>query len=104
MMRAVGRASSYEMFQPAGSAVNNSNSGALVIGRALDSLIGLSKVVPFGRQIVADPLQGLQIRVNNRGVLDVMPGLYQPAPTLTRSTLLPASLSAGLLASAPSAP
>ena len=37
-LRATGRVASYMQAQPVGSAVNNSNSGALMLGRGYDAL------------------------------------------------------------------
>lgn len=43
----VGRVAGYTQFQPAGSAVNNSNSGALLMGKGLDLLTGISSKIPL---------------------------------------------------------
>ncbi|MFT4242561.1 MAG: hypothetical protein QM569_09770 [Acidovorax sp.] len=47
LIRSVGRVSQYTTAQPVGSAVNNSNSGALLMGRGLDLLDRLSSKVPL---------------------------------------------------------
>ena len=47
MLKAVGNVSQYTTVQPVGSAVNNSNSGALLMGRGLDMLDRLSAKVPL---------------------------------------------------------
>ncbi|MNS88667.1 hypothetical protein D3C72_1226490 [compost metagenome] len=47
MLKAVGKVSQYTTVQPVGSAVNNSNSGALLMGRGLDMLDRLSAKVPL---------------------------------------------------------
>jgi len=98
-LQAAGRVASYEQFQPVGSAVNNSNSGALVLGRALDGIVGLAKFIPGGRALVADPLQQVQVRIGSSAAQNVLPGLLAPrqTPVLTGSALLPAAYSAGLL-------
>lgn len=46
-LRRLGRVASYMQAQPAGSAVNNSNSGALMVGKGLDLLTGISSKIPF---------------------------------------------------------
>lgn len=46
-LKAVGRVSQYTTVQPVGSAVNNSNSGALLMGRGLDFLDQLAGKVPL---------------------------------------------------------
>jgi hypothetical protein len=86
--------------QPVGSAVNNSNSGAMVLGRALDGIAGISRFLPLGRGLVADPLQSLQLSIGTRNAQNVSGGLLaprQPAPMLTGSALLPAVMATGLL-------
>jgi hypothetical protein len=99
-MRAAGRVASYMQVQPVGSAVNNSNSGAMVLGRALDGIAGISRFLPLGRGLVADPLQSLQLSIGTRNAQNVSGGLLaprQPAPMLTGSALLPAVMATGLL-------
>lgn len=51
-LNAIGRVASYTQFQPAGSAVNNSNSGALVLGRGLDLLDKLGNKAPLGIDVM----------------------------------------------------
>ena len=46
-LRAVGRVAQYTTVQPVGSAVNNSNSGALLMGRGLDFLDRMAVKVPL---------------------------------------------------------
>lgn len=46
-LQAIGRVASYTTTQPAGSAVNNSNSGAFLMGRGLDFLDRLSAKLPI---------------------------------------------------------
>lgn len=46
-IRAVGRVSQYTTVQPVGSAVNNSNSGALLMGQGLDFLDRLASKLPL---------------------------------------------------------
>jgi len=60
-LRDVGDAAKYMQAQPAGSAVNNSNSGALVIGKGLDMLERAAGYVPLGgRDILKGWIQGAQ--------------------------------------------
>lgn len=60
-LRNVGQAAKYMQAQPAGSAVNNSNSGALVLGRGLDMLDRVANYVPLGgRDIIKGYIQGAQ--------------------------------------------
>lgn len=46
-LRTVGRVASYVQAQPSGSAVNNSNSGALMVGKGIDLLTGISSKIPL---------------------------------------------------------
>jgi hypothetical protein len=99
-LQAAGRVASYMQVQPVGSAVNNSNSGAMVLGRTLDAASGLSRFLPFGQSAFADPLKSIQLSLGTRAAQNVGPGLLapqQPTPVITGSALLPAVLSAGLL-------
>ena len=43
----MGRVASYVQAQPSGSAVNNSNSGALMVGKGIDLLTGISSKIPL---------------------------------------------------------
>ena len=58
----LGNAAKYMQAQPAGSAVNNSNSGALMIGRGLDMLESLAQKSPVGRGAITGFIQGVQQR------------------------------------------
>lgn len=61
-LKDLGDAAKYMQSQPAGSAVNNSNSGALLIGRGLDMLEQVAQKVPLGRDAITGVLQGFQQR------------------------------------------
>lgn len=61
-LRDIGNAAKYMQAQPAGSAVNNSNSGALIIGRGLDMLEQAAQKLPVGRDAVTGVIQGMQQR------------------------------------------
>jgi len=100
-LKALGRVSSYMTNQPVGSAVNNSNSGALVLGRGADLLSGLAGRLPFGGAALADPLRNLNISLTQRQAQNITPGLLaqQPRQPLLDSFLLPGmAVGGGLLA------
>lgn len=60
-LKDVGNAAKYMKAQPDGSAVNNSNSGALMLGRGLDMLDRVAGYVPFGgKDIIRGRIQGMQ--------------------------------------------
>lgn len=104
-LRALGRASSYAQAQPAGSAVNNSNSGALMLGRGADLLSTVAKKIPGGQMFVADPLRSINISLSNRQAQNVLPGLLaQPDQVPMMQRLLGPSIAAGGLLSAPTSP
>jgi len=87
--------------QPVGSAVNNSNSGALVLGRGLDMLAGASKFGPLGRSLISDPLNEWKLSIGARQAQNITPGLLaqQPRQPLLDSFLLPGmAVGGGLLA------
>lgn len=72
-MKALGRVASYEQFQPAGSAVNNSNTASAGLGALLDR-IGSSPLlskIPLGRQVLADPLQNIALSMQAKQALNV---------------------------------
>lgn len=60
-LRAIGETAKYMQAQPAGAAVNNSSSGALVLGRGLDLLDKIANYVPLGgKDIIKGTIQGAQ--------------------------------------------
>lgn len=61
-LRDIGNAAKYMQAQPAGSAVNNSNSGAMIIGRGLDMLEQAAQKLPVGRDAITGVIQGMQQR------------------------------------------
>lgn len=102
-LRSMGRAASYMQAQPVGSAVNNSNSGALLLGRGMDALAGLAGKLPFGQSVVVDPLQNIAISLRQRQTQNLLPGLLaEQANTPFLSGLAgPAAALGGLLAAPP---
>ncbi len=62
-LRNVGDTAKYMQAQPAGSAVNNSNSGALVLGKGLDFMQALGQKAPLGlNDSITGVIQGMQQR------------------------------------------
>jgi len=97
-LQANGRVASYMQAQPVGSAVNNSNSGALVAGKAYDLL----SMLPMGRALVVDPLRNIEISLRQRSAQNVIPGLLEARPPVMQSqTLLGPAIATGGLLSAP---
>lgn len=71
-LRAIGRVASYEKFQPAGSAVNNSNTAAATFSALVDKLInnGVVRKIPFGSAVVANPVQDVATAIGARNALN----------------------------------
>lgn len=96
-LKAVGRVASYTQVQPVGSAVNNSNSGALLLGRGLDLLNKTPAIGP----LVGPALKNIQISMQQRGAQNILPGLLvnQPKTPLLNGFVLPGlAVGGGLLA------
>ena len=99
-LRTVGRVASYMQNQPVGSAVNNSNSGALLLGKGIDLL----NKIPGGQTFLGQPLQNINVSIQQRAAQNVAPGLLaaQPREPVMRGLLNPAiGFSGGLLAAPP---
>lgn len=96
-LKSVGRVSSYTQFQPRGSAVNNSNSGALVGGLGLDFLSKFASRAPLG---LNDTITGFINGTQARQAMTPGRGLLVPqAPTSFADTVGPQLLlGTGLLA------
>lgn len=99
-LRMTGRVASYAQNQPVGSAVNNSNSGSLVVGQALDML----RNVPILGPNIGQPLQNLNVSIQQRAAQNVLPGLLaaQPKQPLLPGLITPGIGFSGGLLSAPS--
>lgn len=99
-LRAVGRVASLIQAQPVGSAVNNSNSGALILGRGMDMLKGVTNKLPFGQAAIVDPLRNINISIAQRQAQNVVPGLLRPQdkePMLSGLMLPGLAVGGGLL-------
>lgn len=60
-LRNVGEAAKYMQAQPTGTAVNNSNSGAMMLGRGLDALDAFANYIPLGgKDVIKGAIQGAQ--------------------------------------------
>ena len=85
--------------QPTGSAVNNSNSGALLLGKGYDALKGLAAKVPGGQSLLINPLSNIEVSLKTRAAKNVAQGLLsEPQTPIGRNLLLPAIAAGGLLA------
>lgn len=97
--RTLGRVASLIQAQPVGSAVNNSNSGALLLGRGMDFL----NKTPFLGPMVGPAAKNISLSLGQRQAQNVAPGLLAPIErqALTPALLLPGLAAGGGLLSAP---
>lgn len=75
-LRAIGRVGTLMQAQPAGAAVNNSNSGALLLGRAMTALDSLSGKLPLGADTM---IQGI-LRGQQQGSALNVPAALRALP------------------------
>jgi hypothetical protein len=102
-LKRLGRVAEYMTLQPKGSAVNNSNSGALVLGAGIDVLansVGMgfpgvaTLAVPIGRKL----LQGNINASDQKKALDMAKALANETPGISLGQrAVPASVYAGFL-------
>lgn len=92
-----GRVASLMLSQPVGSAVNNSNSGALMLGRGYDLLRGIAGKLPVGQQFILDPLRNIEVSLGSRQAQNVLPVLLKEQKKLPayQPLLLPAAVAGG---------
>lgn len=100
-LQANGRVASYMQVQPAGSAVNNSNSGALMLGKGYDLLNSVVGSIPAGRALVLDPLRNIDISLSQRQAQNLTPALINRTPQQMGTGLLGPGIAAGGLLAAP---
>ena len=100
-LRTNARVASFMQAQPAGSAVNNSNTGALLMGRGVDFLDKLAFIGPM----VTPALKNIQVSYGNRQAQNLTPGLLatQAKQPLLGGLVAPSIAMGGLL-SAPVSP
>lgn len=101
-LRANARVASYMQVQPAGSAVNNSNSGALMLGQGYDWINAVASKVPFGKQMVIDPLRSIDVSLSQMQAQNIMPALVNRQPRPLLPGLMGPGVAMGGLLAAPS--
>lgn len=106
-LQANGRVASYMQVQPVGSAVNNSNSGALLLGKGYDAIKGLlsaTSAAPIIGPMVSSPLfnglKNAEISILTNRMNNASQGLLVPQqrPPFSSGLLLPGMSMGGLLA------
>jgi hypothetical protein len=75
----------YSQSQPIGSAVNNSNSAAMLIGRMMSALLNAGSAAPVAGPLIAQPLQRAVVSVQGASAARVpnallMPQVREPFP------------------------
>ena len=94
-LQAIGRAGTLMTAQPVGSAVNNSNTGALLIGRTLDVLDRIAGKLPLG---LDNTIQGTLRGLQQGQALSVPQALrIQPESVGLLNRIAPAAIYGGLL-------
>lgn len=86
-LRRIGRVASYETFQGAGSAVNNSNTASAAFTAVLDKIINSSVVrakIPYAN-VLASPIQDMQVAGGARNALNAGKVLAAPKKAAPRS-------------------
>ena len=99
-LRANGRVASYMQAQPVGSAVNNSNSGALLMGAGYDWLKSAVSKIPAGQSLIIDPLRNIEVSLLQSQAQNLAPALATTAPRapMAPSFIVPGLAASGLLA------
>jgi hypothetical protein len=87
-LRDIGNAGKYMQAQPAGTAVNNSNSGALMVSNNLDTLDKIAAHVPILNTIIQGKIRGMQ----QRQALTPANALAKQKPVDPAEKMLPANL------------
>lgn len=92
-LKAVGDAAKYMQAQPAGSAVNNSNTAAMGIGRGLEVLDRIANYIPLGgKDVIKGVIQGAQQTQVLRPQNALIRAAGTPAPAMRVNPLLAATV------------
>lgn len=88
-LKALGRVASYEQVQPRGSAVGNSNTGAVLMSNILDRIAGsalLSKIPAGG--LIQQPVQNISIGIGSKRALNAPAAIAADTPAAVPSNRL----------------
>jgi hypothetical protein len=101
MLKAISRVSSYEKFQPTGSAVNNSNTSAALFTAMLDKVANspIIRKIPFGGALAADPARDVALAIGSRSALNAPKALTLTQPKVKTPASMPIGAFLGLTAS-----
>lgn len=107
-LQATGRVASYMQHQPIGSAVNNSNSGALMVGKAYDVLKGALGSLPGGSVpaglldlTIGAPTKNANNWLNQRRAMDITDALIRRQQMQSQYGILAPTMGMAGLLSAP---
>jgi hypothetical protein len=108
-LKAMARTGSFEVFQPRGSAVNNSNSAAgiaAIVSSIADKVRPVANKIPFGEMAISGPLDNLAVWAMQRPVQNIPQGLLMPQarPPMGQGLLLPGMAAGGTAAGLLAAP
>jgi hypothetical protein len=85
-LKRIGRVASYENFQPKGSAVNNSNTGAALFTSVIDKI---DKYIPFGNVAIGKPVKNMMVNSQVKATLDPSQSLISQAINNNQKRNLP---------------
>jgi hypothetical protein len=102
-LKSMARTGAFEVFQPRGSAVNNSNSAAgvaAIVSSLADKVRPVANKIPFGEMAISGPLDNLAVWAMQRPAGNIPQGLLMPQqrPPIGQGLLLPGIAAGGLLA------
>jgi hypothetical protein len=102
-LKAMARTGSFEVFQPRGSAVNNSNTAAgaaAILSGIADRVRPIANKIPLGETLVSSPLDNLAVWAMQRPAGNIPGGLLMPQQRqpMGQGLLLPGAAYGGLLA------
>lgn len=102
-LKAMARTGSFEVFQPRGSAVNNSNSAAgiaAIVSNLADRVRPIANKLPLGEFAISRPLDSTAVWLAQRPAQNIPQGLLMPTqrPPVGQGLLLPGIAAGGLLA------
>jgi hypothetical protein len=108
-LKAMARTGAFEVFQPRGSAVNNSNSAAgvaAIVSGLADRVRPVANKIPFGEMAISGPLDNLAVWAMQRPTQNIPQGLLMPVqrPPMGQGLLLPAAAAGGTAAGLLAAP
>lgn len=102
-LKSMARTGSFEVFQPRGSAVNNSNSAAgiaAIVSNLADRVRPIANKLPLGEFAISRPLDSTAVWLAQRPAQNIPQGLLMPTqrPPVGQGLLLPGIAAGGLLA------